>query len=62
MISNALKYSPADAEVKVEVTRCQQGKRNEVVVAVHDKGRESLKKIKRTSSSALIVPIMSAIK
>lgn len=39
LISNALKYSPADAEVKVEVTRCQQGKRNEVVVAVHDKGR-----------------------
>ncbi|GHO58898.1 CheR family methyltransferase [Ktedonobacter robiniae] len=39
LISNALKYSPADAEVKVEVTRCQQGKRNEVVVAIHDKGQ-----------------------
>lgn len=39
LISNALKYSPADTQVNVEVKRLQQSEHDEVVVAVHDKGQ-----------------------
>lgn len=39
LISNALKYSPADTQVLVEVKRLQQNERDETLVMIHDKGK-----------------------